>query len=243
LTKVTFLDNVALSIDGVLYYQVVDPYKACYGVEDADFAITQLAQTTMRSEIGKLTLDKTLAERSLLNICIVEAINEAATYWGIKCLRYEIRDIQPPETVVKAMHSQVSAERQKRAFILESEGNRQSAINVAEGEKQSKILASEANKMEKINQALGEAEAIIARANATAISIEKVSQAIKKNGNDAVSLLVAEKYISAFSELAKKSTTLMLPTSVSEPTGAIAQAMTIFKRLQSQDVGDQQGRN
>ena len=125
-------DNVTISLDGVLYYKITDPYKASYGVEDADFSVAQLAQTTMRSEIGQLTLDRTLAERAQLNVNIVNAINEAATAWGIRCMRYEIRDIQPPEQVVKAMHSQVSAERQKRAQILESEGSRQSAINVAE---------------------------------------------------------------------------------------------------------------
>lgn len=224
-------DNVALAIDGVLYYRVVDPYNACYGVEDADFAITQLAQTTMRSEIGKLTLDRTLAERNLLNTSIVEAINEAAIHWGIRCLRYEIRDIQPPETVVKSMHSQVSAERQKRALILESEGSRQSAINVAEGKKQSQILASEGNKLEKINEAQGEAEAIVAKANATATSIAAVSNAIKENGHHAVSLMVAEKYIAAFAQLAQKSNTLMLPSNAGDPASIVAQAMTIFKNV------------
>lgn len=224
-----------MAIDGVLYYRVVDPYKACYGVEDADFAITQLAQTTMRSEIGKLSLDKTLAERNLLNVSIVEAINEASMHWGIRCLRYEIRDIQPPETVVKAMHSQVSAERQKRALILESEGSRQSAINVAEGQKQAQILASEADKQEKINAATGEAEAMIARARATATSIEMVSQAIAEHGKEAVSLMVAEKYIEAFSQLAQKSTTLLLPSGAGEPASLVAQAMTIFKNISAQN--------
>lgn len=224
-------DNVALAIDGVLYYRVVEPYKACYGVEDADFAITQLAQTTMRSEIGKLSLDRTLAERNLLNVSIVEAINEAAIHWGIRCLRYEIRDIQPPESVVKAMHSQVSAERQKRALILESEGSRQSAINVAEGQKQSRILASEGLKAEKINQAVGEAEAIVAKANATAVSIEAISQAIASHGQSAVSLMVAEKYIEAFSQIAQKSTTMLLPSNTSDPASLVAQAMSIFKKV------------
>lgn len=231
-------DNVALAIDGVLYYRVVDPYKACYGVEDADFAITQLAQTTMRSEIGKLTLDRTLAERNLLNVSIVEAINEAAVHWGIRCLRYEIRDIQPPESVVKAMHSQVSAERQKRALILESEGNRQSAINVAEGQKQALILASEAAKQERINQATGEAEAIIAKASATATSIEAVSQAIARHGHQAVSLMVAEKYIGAFSNLAQRSTTLLLPSGASDPASLVAQAMAIFRRIDGSSRGE-----
>lgn len=232
-------DNVALAIDGVLYYRVVDPYRACYGVEDADFAITQLAQTTMRSEIGKLTLDRTLAERNLLNVSIVEAINEAAVHWGIRCLRYEIRDIQPPESVVKSMHSQVSAERQKRALILESEGNRQSAINVAEGQKQALILASEAAKQERINQATGEAEAIVVKASATATSIEAVSEAIARHGHQAVSLMVAEKYIEAFSNLAQRSTTLLLPSGASDPASLVAQAMAIFRRIDGGSRGEQ----
>ena len=157
-------DNVSIEIDGVLYYRVEDPYKASYGIDDSDFAMSQLAQTTMRSEIGQLTLDRTLAERAQLNHNIVNAINAAAKEWGIQCLRYEIRDIHPPETVLVAMHQQLSAERRKRAEILESEGHRQAAINVAEGERQAKILQSEAGKMEEINRACGEAEAILLRA-------------------------------------------------------------------------------
>lgn len=224
-------DNVTIAMDGVLYYRVVDPYKASYGVEDSDFAVTQLAQTTMRSEIGKLTLDKTLAERDQLNVNIVQAINDAAVAWGIKCLRYEIRDIQPPESVVKAMHSQVSAERQKRAQILESEGTRQAAINVAEGEKQSKILASEANKQEKINAAAGEAEAILLKATAEAASIQVISQAIAEDGEPAVGMIVAQKYIQAFEKLAKEGNTLLLPANVSDPAGIITQAMSIYKTV------------
>lgn len=228
-------DNVTISMDGVLYYRVVDPYKASYGVEDSDFAVTQLAQTTMRSEIGKLTLDKTLAERDQLNVFIVQAINEAAKDWGIRCLRYEIRDIQPPESVVKAMHSQVSAERQKRAQILDSEGTRQAAINVAEGEKQSKILASEAQQQEKINEALGEAEAILAKAKANAQSIKVIADAIlQQDGASAVSMMMAEKYIAEFGKLAKESTTLMLPSNVGEPSAMVAQAMSIFNALGKQ---------
>lgn len=202
-------------------------------MEDADFAITQLAQTTMRSEIGKLTLDKTLAERNQLNANIVEAINDAAAHWGIRCLRYEIRDIQPPELVVKAMHSQVSAERQKRALILESEGARQSAINKAEGEKQATILASEADKLEKINRALGEAEAQLARAQAQAKAIEMVGQAIRDNGEPAVSLMIAEKYVEAFGKLAKESNTLLLPAQTGDPSAMIATALSIFKNVNS----------
>jgi regulator of protease activity HflC (stomatin/prohibitin superfamily) len=224
-------DNVTIAMDGVLYYRVVDPYKASYGVEDSDFAVTQLAQTTMRSELGKLTLDKTLAERDQLNVNIVQAINDAAVAWGIKCLRYEIRDIQPPESVVKAMHSQVSAERQKRAQILESEGTRQAAINVAEGEKQSQILASEAARQEKINAASGEAEAILLKAKAEAASIQVVSQAIAADGERAVGMIVAQKYIQAFEKLAKEGNTLLLPANVSDPAGIITQAMSIYKTV------------
>lgn len=162
---------------------------------------------------------------------IVEAINDAAAHWGIKCLRYEIRDIQPPELVVKAMHSQVSAERQKRASILESEGLRQSAINRAEGDKQATILASEADKMEKINRANGEAEALLARSQASAKSIEMISKSIQEHGDSAVSLMIAEKYMEAFAGIAKQSTTLMLPASTSDPAGLIAQAMAVFKNV------------
>jgi regulator of protease activity HflC (stomatin/prohibitin superfamily) len=225
-------DNVTISLDGVLYYRITDPYKASYGVEDADFSVAQLAQTTMRSEIGQLTLDRTLAERSQLNVNIVRAINEAATAWGILCMRYEIRDIQPPEQVVKAMHSQVSAERQKRAQILDSEGSRQAAINVAEGEKQSKILSSEGFCQEQINRATGEYEAVLLRAKASAETIRIIGEAIGSGtGAQAVSMIVAEKYLEAFSKLAKESTTLMLPAGVAEPSAMVAQAMKIYTSI------------
>lgn len=222
-------DNVTITLDGVLYYRIFDPYKASYGIEDADYSISQLAQTTMRSEIGQMSLDKTLAERSQLNHNITMAINEAAADWGITCLRYEIRDIHPPESVVKAMHSQVSAERQKRAQILESEGKRQAEINIAEGQRQAQILSSEAVMTEQINKATGEAEAILLRAKATAASIEKVTRVLQEQGqvsSQAISLMLAEKYIGAFGELAKSSTTLMLPGGSnlsSDPSQFIAQ--------------------
>lgn len=242
-------DNVTITIDGVLYYRVLDPYKASYGIEDADYSISQLAQTTMRSEIGQMSLDRTLAERSQLNSNITQAINEAAADWGITCLRYEIRDIHPPESVVKAMHSQVSAERQKRAQILESEGQRQSEINIAEGQRQAQILASEAVKMEQINKATGESEAILLRAKATASSIECVSRSIQEQGPmsmQAISLMLAEQYIQAFSGLAKTSTTLMLPSGsstssglFSDPAQFVAQAMTIAKTIQSKTTDTQ----
>ncbi|RKP08742.1 hypothetical protein THASP1DRAFT_4171, partial [Thamnocephalis sphaerospora] len=218
-------DNVTLQIDGVLYIRVVDPYKACYGVEDAEYSVAQLAQTTMRAEIGQMSLDRTLAERNQLNINIVRAINHAAEDWGIRCLRYEIRDIHPPTNVVESMHSQVSAERSKRAEILESEGARQSAINVAEGRKQSTILASEAVRAEQINRATGEAEAILLRARATAQGIEAVANAIRNTpgGSDAVSLNVAERYVDAFGQLAKKGTTVVVPATTSNVSGMVAQ--------------------
>ncbi|KAJ3157169.1 hypothetical protein HDU89_002581 [Geranomyces variabilis] len=227
-------DNVTLELDGVLYFRVVDPYKASYGVENAEFAIMQLAQTTMRAEIGQMTLDRTLAERNHLNQAIIKAINEAAHEWGIKCLRYEIRDIHPPENVVAAMHQMVGAERRKRAEILESEGARQASINVAEGRKQSAILESEAVKLRQINHASGEAEAILLRAQANAQSIERIAHAIQSNGTtgqDAVALSVAEKYIDAFGNLAKEGTTVVVPSNVADVSGMVTQMMSVFKAV------------
>ncbi|KAI9313444.1 hypothetical protein BX666DRAFT_1864341 [Dichotomocladium elegans] len=212
-------DNVTLELDGVLYYRI-----ASYGVEDAEFAITQLAQTTMRAEIGQMTLDRTLAERAHLNANIVDAINSAADDWGIRCLRYEIRDIHPPAKVVESMHQQVSAERTKRAQILESEGARQAAINVAEGRKQATILASEADKAEQINRASGEAEAILLRARASAKGIENVAAAIgQMHGSDAVSMAVAEKYVDAFGKMAKEGTTMIVPAAANDAASMVAQ--------------------
>merc|ERR1719422_3035695 len=180
-------DNVVINIDGVLYLRIIDPYKASYGVEDPEFAITQLAQTTMRSEIGKITLDTLFRERELLNKGIVIAINSAADAWGIECLRYEIRDIRMPTRVQEAMQMQVEAERKKRAAILESEGIKSAEINVAEGKKQSRILASEAEKQELINAAQGAAEAVVAAGQARARSIEMVSKSLcSDNGQNAV---------------------------------------------------------
>uniref|UniRef100_A0A7N0TC57 Band 7 domain-containing protein n=1 Tax=Kalanchoe fedtschenkoi TaxID=63787 RepID=A0A7N0TC57_KALFE len=175
-------DNVSILIDGVLYVKIVDPKLASYGVENPIYAVVQLAQTTMRSELGKITLDKTFEERDTLNVNIVEAINVAAKDWGLKCLRYEIRDISPPRGVRAAMEMQAEAERKKRAQVLESEGERQAHINIADGKKNSVILQSEAAKMDQVNRALGEAEAIVARAEATAKGISLVSQALKENG-------------------------------------------------------------
>ncbi|XP_033750173.1 stomatin-like protein 2, mitochondrial [Pecten maximus] len=230
------VDNVLLSLDGVLYVRVMDPYKASYGVEDVEFAVTQLAQTTMRSEIGKISLDEIFRERESLNVAIVSAINKAAEDWGIKCLRYEIRDIKPPTKIQEAMQMMVEAERKKRAAILESEGVKQSEINIAEGQKQAKILKSEAFKIEQINTAQGEAEALKAKANAKAEAIRVVSTAIgQQNGKNAVSYNVAEQYVAAFSNLAKTGNTVILPANTGDVSGMVAQAMSIYKNLSSEN--------
>ncbi|OMO97759.1 Band 7 protein [Corchorus olitorius] len=198
-------DNVSILIDGVLYVKIVDPKLASYGVENPIYAVIQLAQTTMRSELGKITLDKTFEERDTLNEKIVESINVAAKDWGLQCLRYEIRDISPPRGVRAAMEMQAEAERKKRAQVLESEGERQANINIADGRKNAVILASEAAKMDQVNRAQGEAEAILARAQATAKGLALVSQSLKENGGvEAASLRIAEQYIQAFSNIAKE---------------------------------------
>jgi regulator of protease activity HflC (stomatin/prohibitin superfamily) len=211
-----------------------------YGVEDAEYAISQLAQTTMRSEIGQLTLDQVLKERAALNTNITAAINEAAQDWGVVCLRYEIRDIHTPDGVMEAMHRQVTAERSKRAEILDSEGQRQSAINIAEGRKQSVILASEALRSQQINMASGEAEAILLKAKATAAGIDAVAKAIaagEESAQGAVSLTVAEKYVDAFGKLAKEGTAVVVPGNVGDIGSMIASAMAVYGK-----VGDAQAK-
>uniref|UniRef100_A0A8C5LJN6 Stomatin-like protein 2, mitochondrial n=1 Tax=Leptobrachium leishanense TaxID=445787 RepID=A0A8C5LJN6_9ANUR len=226
------LDNVTLQIDGVLYLRILDPYKASYGVEDPEYAVTQLAQTTMRSELGKLTLDKVFRERENLNANIVEAINQASDDWGIKCLRYEIKDIHVPTKVRDAMQMQVEAERKKRAMVLESEGTRESAINVAEGQKQSQILASEGERAEQINRAAGEANAILARAKARGEAIRVLAEALTlQSGNAAASLTIAEQYVSAFAKLAQDSNTILLPANTGDITSMVTQAMGIYGTL------------
>ncbi|EDQ89864.1 uncharacterized protein MONBRDRAFT_32235 [Monosiga brevicollis MX1] len=230
-------DNVTLHLDGVLYVKIDDPYKASYGVEDPEFAVSQLAQTTMRSEMGKLTLDTVFRERQLLNEAIVEAIHAAARPWGLTCYRCEIRDIQLPDKVIEDMQRQVSAERKKRAAVLESEGQREAAINVADGKKQSVILASEASRQEQANLALGEAEAIVARAQATARALETVAEAIQKpGGRDAVTLTVAQQYVEAFGKLAKENNTMLLPANMNDPASMIAQAAAIFNTVSKGDA-------
>ncbi|XP_057457744.1 uncharacterized protein LOC130748529 [Lotus japonicus] len=225
-------DNVTILIDGVLYVKIVDPKLASYGVENPIYAVIQLAQTTMRSELGKITLDKTFEERDTLNEKIVESINVAAKSWGLECLRYEIRDISPPRGVRAAMEMQAEAERKKRAQILESEGERQAHINIADGKKSSVILASEAARMDQVNRAQGEAEAILAKAKATAEGLAVVSQSLKESGGpEAASLRIAEQYIQAFSNIAKQGTTMLLPSSASNPANMMAQALTMYKSL------------
>lgn len=213
-------DNVTISIDGVLYMQIVDPYAASYGIGDAVFALIQLAQTTMRSEIGKLSLDKTFAERNTLNQAIVAAINAAAGPWGVKCLRYEIRDITPPGAIRSAMEMQAEAERRKRAEVLQSEATCQSDINHAEGRKQAAVL-----------EATGEAESIILKARATADGLRLVADALAGEGHHAASLRVAEQWVGAWSKIAKESSTVIIPANPSDAAAMVAQGMSIFNKL------------
>lgn len=229
-------DNISLVVDGVLYFRVLDPYKATYGVDDYVFAVTQLAQTTMRSELGKMELDKTFEERDLLNASIVSAINSAAEPWGIQVLRYEIKDIVPPSSVMEAMEAQMKAERVKRAQILESEGDRQSAINVAEGKKQAQVLAAEADKTEQILTAEGEAQAILAVADAQAQALRKVGDAANtEEGQKAIQLDLATKAIEAKQAIAKESSVVLLPDNNTEASSLVAQAMSIVKTLNKED--------
>jgi len=228
-------DNVTLVIDGILYLKITDPKQASYGVADARYAVSQLAQTTMRSELGKITLDKTFLERDMLNVNIVQSINEASAVWGIQCLRYEIKDITPPDNVRQAMELQVTAERKKRAEVLESEGKRQSQINLAEGQKQEVVLSSEAAMTDQINRAKGEAEAILAVARATAEGIELVAASVQKTGGEkAVALRLAEQYIQAFSKLAQETNTILLPAQTGDAAAMVAQALSVFNNIQGQ---------
>lgn len=226
-------DNVQVGVDGVLYLKVLDPHRASYGIFDYQFAITQLAQTTLRSEIGKIDLDRTFEERTNINIQVVNELDKASEPWGIKVLRYEIKNITPPRDVLAAMEKQMRAEREKRAVILTSEGERDAAINQAEGVKQQVIKASEAKKQQQINEAEGAASAILAIAHATAEGLRKVAEATQvQGGYEAVQLRVAEQYIGKFGELAKSSNTLVLPASVSDVGSMIALAMNVIGRRQ-----------
>ena len=224
-------DNVQVGVDGVIFVQVFDPQMASYGISNYMVSIVQLSQTTMRSEVGKIDLDKTFEERTLINSAIVSAINEASRTWGVKILRYEIKNIVPPKTVLIAMEKQMQAEREKRASILQSEGEKQSAINVAEGQKQKVVLESEAVRQKQINEATGQAEAIRAVANATADGVKAVAAAVKSDGGmEAVQLRVAEKLVEQFGNLAKQSTTLILPANFGDISSMIATAMSVVKK-------------
>jgi len=225
-------DNVQVSVDGILYLKVLNPQRASYGISDYNFALIQLGQTTLRSEIGKIELDRTFEERTNINIQVVNELDKASDPWGVKVLRYEIKNITPPKGVLDAMEKQMRAEREKRAVILTSEGERDAAINQAEGEKQQVIKASEAKKQQQINEAEGAAAAILAIATATAEGLRKVAETIRvPGGQEAVQLRVAEQYITKFGELAKTTNTLILPASVSDVGSMIAVAMNAMRQI------------
>ena len=224
-------DNTQLTVDGILYYQVTDPRLASYGSSNYVAAITQLAQTTLRSEIGKMELDKTFESRDDINRQIVHALDEAGRNWGIKVLRYEIKSLTPPETILRAMQAQITAEREKRALIAKSEGERQEEINLADGEKQAAVLRSEGEKQAAINKAQGDATAIRVIAEATAAGVRAVGEAIgDKGGLDAANLKVAQQYLDAFASLAKTTNTLILPANAADIAGMVATAMTVLDK-------------
>jgi regulator of protease activity HflC (stomatin/prohibitin superfamily) len=223
-------DNTQLQVDGILYYQVTDPERASYGTSNYVVAITQLAQTTLRSVIGKMELDKTFEERDHINSAVVAALDEAASSWGVKVLRYEIKDLTPPKEILHAMQAQITAEREKRALIAASEGRKQEQINIATGEREAFIQRSEGEKQAAINNAQGEAEAIKAVASANAEAIRKIADAIEAPGGmNAVNLKVAEKYVEAFAGIAKQGNTLILPGNMAEMGAMVATAMSIIK--------------
>ncbi|HZZ83867.1 MAG TPA: stomatin-like protein [Anaeromyxobacteraceae bacterium] len=223
-------DNVQVAVDGILYLMVMDPQRASYGISDYRFAITQLAQTALRSEIGKIDLDRTFEERTHINTQVVTELDKATGPWGIKVLRYEIKNITPPKDVLAAMEKQMRAEREKRAVILTSEGERDAAINGAEGRKQQVIKESEAKRQQQINEAEGQALAILEVAKATAEGIEKVGAALSGQGGlEAVQLRVAEQYVKEFGNLARSSTTVVLPATLSDVGSMISLAMNVFK--------------
>jgi regulator of protease activity HflC (stomatin/prohibitin superfamily) len=223
-------DNTQLQVDGILYFQVTDPMRASYGSSDYIVAITQLAQTTLRSVIGKMELDKTFEERDLINASVVSALDEAALNWGVKVLRYEIKDLTPPAEILRSMQAQITAEREKRALIAASEGRRQEQINIATGEREAFIARSEGEKQAEINKAQGEAAAITAVAEATAAAIRQIAAAIREPGGEqAVQLKVAERAVDAYGALAKTNNTMIVPGNMSEVSALIGTAMTLLK--------------
>src|SRR6188474_184977 len=228
-------DNVQVGVDGILYLKVLNPERASYGITDYVFAIVQLAQTALRSEIGKIDLDKTFEERTNINLQVVQELDKASEPWGVKVLRYEIKNITPPHDVLAAMEKQMRAEREKRAVILTSEGERDAAINKAEGDKQQVIKASEARRQQQINEAEGQASAILAVARATGEGIRQVADAIRQPGGmEATQLRVAENYIVQFGELAKKTNTMILPANVADTASMVATAMRVFQQTSQQ---------
>ncbi len=224
-------DNVQVGVDGVLYLKVLNPERASYGISDYHFAISQLAQTTLRSEVGKIDLDKTFEERTNINTQVVSEVDKATDPWGVKVLRYEIKNITPPSDVLAAMEKQMRAEREKRAVILTSEGQRDAAINNAEGNKQEVIKSSEARRQQQINEAEGQAAAIMAVARATAEGIREVAAAMQTpGGTEAVQLRVAEQYITQFGNLAQKTNTMIVPATTNDISSMIATAMQVVKK-------------
>ena len=231
-------DNISVDIDGVLYLQVVDAKSASYGVENYMFAISQLAQTTLRSEIGKIDLDKTFEERDQINAAVVQAVDAASSPWGVKVLRYELKDIVPPVSVKDALEKQMRAERERRAVVAESEGQRQARINVSEGERQEMINVSEAEKQKQINEAEGKAEEIRLVAEATARGLHAVAQAVKADGGmEAVNLRIAEQYVREFGKLAQEGNTLILPSNMGDIAGMVAGVSTTLERIKPMAEG------
>jgi regulator of protease activity HflC (stomatin/prohibitin superfamily) len=223
-------DNTQLQVDGILYFQVTDPMRASYGSSNYIVAITQLAQTTLRSVIGKMELDKTFEERDMINASVVTALDEAALNWGVKVLRYEIKDLTPPAEILRSMQAQITAEREKRALIAASEGRRQEQINIATGEREAFIARSEGEKQAEINTAQGEAAAILAVAEASAEAIRKIAAAIQQPGGEqAVQLKVAEKAVEAYGHLAQKNNTMIVPGNMTEVSALIGSAMALIK--------------
>ncbi|MCC7704676.1 paraslipin [Janthinobacterium sp. GW460P] len=223
-------DNTQLQVDGILYFQITDAMRASYGSSNYIAAITQLAQTTLRSVIGKMELDKTFEERDHINTAIVNAIDESAANWGVKVLRYEIKDLTPPKEILHAMQAQITAEREKRALIAASEGRKQEQINIASGEREANIARSEGEKQASINRAEGQATAIVALAQASAEALRQVGAAIREpGGEDAVNLKVAEQYVGAFAQLAKTNNSIIVPANLGDMSGLIATAMQVVK--------------
>lgn len=227
-------DNTQLQVDGILYFQITDAMRASYGSSNYIAAITQLAQTTLRSVIGRMELDKTFEEREHINTAIVNAIDESAANWGVKVLRYEIKDLTPPKEILHAMQAQITAEREKRALISASEGRKQEQINIANGEREAQIARSEGDKLAAINRAQGQAAAIVALAEANASALRQVGAAINEQGGaDAVNLKVAEQYVAAFAQLAKTNNSVIIPANLGDMSGLIATAMQVVKTQKS----------